>query len=189
MEWLFGIKGAIESVSKVSLRFLASLTNVLLLPSQKGIYLSVRNTLCFHFVWNPLLLRKAHLWERMNASDRHSQGEAWALTPPWQVLAFSSSILLMKCSQGPVYLANGTLWASSFLRFLLLLPPTTPSMSLKRFCFSWMFSPACLLLFYFVLFFSWKNESTLNLKEGKLALDLIVKSLPKSLGLRLPLVP
>ena len=36
-EWLFGIKEAIESVSKISLRFLTSLTNVLLLPSQKGI--------------------------------------------------------------------------------------------------------------------------------------------------------
>lgn len=98
MEWLFGIKGAIESVSKVSLRFLASLTNVLLLPSQKGIYLSVRDILCFHFVWNPLWLPKAHLWKRMTVSDRHSQGEAQALTPPWQALAFSSSILLMNVS-------------------------------------------------------------------------------------------
>jgi len=69
MEWLFGIKGAIESVSKVSLRFLASLTNVLLLLLQKGIFLSVRNTLCFHFVWNPFTSedtsvgRNEYLWQ------------------------------------------------------------------------------------------------------------------------------
>lgn len=70
-EWLFGIKGAIEPVSQISLRFLTSLTNVLLLPWQRGIYLPVRNTLCFRSVWNPLLLLKTHPWNEMNASDRH----------------------------------------------------------------------------------------------------------------------
>lgn len=81
IEWLFGIKGAIESVSKISLRCLSSLTNMLLLPSPRCIYLSVRNTLCFCFVQNPLLLPKTHLWNKINASDRHCPRGSRSLHP------------------------------------------------------------------------------------------------------------
>lgn len=112
MEWLFGIKTAIESVSKVSLRSLP--------PWQTCYYcFHKRAFTCLSEIYSVFILCEILFTSEdtsvggMNTSDRHSQGEVWALTPPWQGLAFSGSILLMNCSQGPTCLAKGSLQNSS----------------------------------------------------------------------------
>lgn len=150
VEWLFGIKGAIESVPEISLRFLASLTNVLLLPAQRGIYLSVRNTLCFHFVWNSLLPLKMHLWNKMKASSRYFPRGSTSLHPAhvspglWAVPSANEMQSWSTCFK------NRTPW----IAFISKVPTAALIHTLLERFLSWMFS----LVF--------PEISTLHLKGG-----------------------
>lgn len=47
----------------------------------KGALPVCQNILCLHFVWNPLLLLKTHLWNKMNDSNRHFSGGSTSLYP------------------------------------------------------------------------------------------------------------
>lgn len=109
IEWLFGIKGAIESVSKISLRFLTSLTNVLLLPSQKGILPACQKYAMFSFcVKSSFASEDTSVGSNECFWQTFPKGKHESSPCPCGSWPLSNTILLIKCSHGPVCFKNRT---------------------------------------------------------------------------------